>query len=82
MRRANLLCQGWTKAVSARIMQTEASPFESANTPSRLRRDDYLRKGGDPLTPLNLTDSHKHHQYQRKGCVNHAECFCANYENK
>lgn len=48
MRRANLLCQGWTKAVSARIMQTEASPFESANTPSRLRRDDYLRKGETP----------------------------------
>lgn len=46
-------------------------------TPWRL-----FAQGGDLLTPLNLTDSHKHHQYQRKGCVNHAECFCANYENK
>lgn len=51
MRRAKFLCQGWTKAVSARIMQTEASPFESANTPSWLRRDGYLRKGR-PLDPF------------------------------
>lgn len=31
----------------------EASPIESANTPSRLRRDSDLRKGtrGTPLTP-------------------------------
>lgn len=32
----------------------EASPFESANTPSRLRRDSDLRKG-NPLDPLKPT---------------------------
>lgn len=40
MRRAKFLCQGWTKAVSARIMQTEASPLESADRHARAKSDD------------------------------------------
>lgn len=41
MRRAKFFhAQGWTKAASARIMQSEASPLESADTHIRAKSND------------------------------------------